>query len=335
MRIEAFSRGKHHARPEENEDCLLVLPGLGYAVLDGVTDRSARRYGGMRAGRHASRTVANRLAEVLPASLRDAAGPRERAAGLVAAAGAAIRESYVAHELLAEAEARPALRMGCTLAMAVHDRDRLVLLSVGDTGLRVSLADGRTETHVEEKPLDRITALMRREAWRWAEAQGADVEEVRSLSDAACWSGLAALHDRLPAGEAEGLRRRILEVCGEEIRGVSQREIDRLVDSGIAGQRAFANHPEFDLGYGVLDGFPVPDRYVFTAEHRLDAVETLEIFSDGYFKSPQGFGVEAWEAAFREVEAEDPDKVLTHPSTKGSSATAWADDRTYLGVVLD
>ena len=41
MQIEAFSEGKYLDAPEANEDQFLVLPGLGYAVFDGVTAPSA------------------------------------------------------------------------------------------------------------------------------------------------------------------------------------------------------------------------------------------------------------------------------------------------------
>jgi hypothetical protein len=44
--------------------------------------------------------------------------------------------------------------------------------------------------------------------------------------------------------------------------------------------------------------------------------------------------VASWEEAFREVERDDPAKVTLFPSTKGSTATQWADDRTYVGVRL-
>jgi len=51
MRVEAFSEGKDLDQPEANEDQFLVLPGLGYAVIDGVTDITGRTVEGMRTGR--------------------------------------------------------------------------------------------------------------------------------------------------------------------------------------------------------------------------------------------------------------------------------------------
>ena len=61
-------------------------------------------------------------------------------------------------------------------------------------------------------------------------------------------------------------------------------------------------------------------------------VRTIELFSDGYFKPGADFGVASWEEAFREVERDDPAKVTLYLSPKGSTATHWTDDRTYLGV---
>ena len=36
--LEAFSLGKKFGHPETNEDSLVVMPNLGYAVIDGGTD---------------------------------------------------------------------------------------------------------------------------------------------------------------------------------------------------------------------------------------------------------------------------------------------------------
>ena len=50
MKIEAFSEGKKLDAPEANEDRFLILPGLGYAVIDGATDISGRLYYGKSTG---------------------------------------------------------------------------------------------------------------------------------------------------------------------------------------------------------------------------------------------------------------------------------------------
>ena len=55
--IEAFSCGKIHGSPQENEDAFVLVPERVYAVIDGATDRSGTRYNGMFAGRYASLLV--------------------------------------------------------------------------------------------------------------------------------------------------------------------------------------------------------------------------------------------------------------------------------------
>ena len=88
-------------------------------------------------------------------------------------------------------------------------------------------------------------------------------------------------------------------------------------------------------GAGVLDGFAIADRHVFTADYPAAEVATFELFSDGYFAEPDAFGVAAWEASFAEVERIDPDKIGPYASVKGSGVDSWTDDRTYLGIAFD
>ena len=65
MRIEAFSEGKNLDDPAANEDQFLVLPGRGFAVIDGVTDITGRLFDGMRSGRLASGIVQQAAASFL------------------------------------------------------------------------------------------------------------------------------------------------------------------------------------------------------------------------------------------------------------------------------
>lgn len=91
MQIECFSLGKRFASPEENEDAVVILPGRGYAVIDGVTDRSGRRFGAMRAGRFASSLVATAVTRFLLAEDLSVRGGPERVGRLVQAIGEALR----------------------------------------------------------------------------------------------------------------------------------------------------------------------------------------------------------------------------------------------------
>lgn len=335
MQIECFSLGKRFASPEENEDRVVILPGRGYAVIDGVTDRSGRRFGAMRAGRFASGLVAAEVTRFLLAEDLGIRGGPDRVRRLVEALSDILRAGYATHGLLDKASAEPANRIGCTLALGYHDGPALQLVSIGDSGIRLGGKSLGTIRHVEAKPLDRVTALIRRECWAHLGKMRADPLSQRRISDNAVWNGLREPPAGLGAEACATVRAHVLHLCDEEMPTVSRTEIERLLDSGISGQRAFANHPLSDLGYGVLDGFPIAERHVFAADYPASEVARLELFSDGYFAEPDAFGVAAWEASFAEVERLDPDKIGPYASVKGSGPDSWTDDRTYLGIAFD
>jgi hypothetical protein len=335
MHIECFSRGKRFASPQENEDSVVILPGRGYAVIDGVTDRCDRRFAGLRAGRFAAGLVAAEVTRFLLTEDLATRGGAERVRRLVSQLGEALRRGY-AMQGLTDASARDAAtRIGCTLALGFHDDDVLQLVSIGDSGIRLSGPTLGTVRHVEAKPLDRVTALIRRETWTYLGEMAASASLRQAVSEEAVWTGLGMPPAGLDAESGATIKRRVLRLCEAEMPTIARDEIGLLVDGGISSQRIFSNHPDYDLGYGVLDGFEVAERHIFAASYPLAEVEQLELFSDGYFAEPDAFGVAAWEASFAEVERIDPDKIGSFASGKGSTPESWTDDRTYLGVAFD
>src|SRR6478609_609262 len=134
MQIESFSLGKRFASPEENEDSVVILPGRGYAVIDGVTDRSGRRFGTMRAGRFASARVATEVARFLLSEDLSVRGGDVRVRRLVLALSDTLRADYAAHGLAERVEGDASARIGCTLALGYHDGPALQLVSIGDSG---------------------------------------------------------------------------------------------------------------------------------------------------------------------------------------------------------
>jgi hypothetical protein len=64
------------------------------------------------------------------------------------------------------------------------------------------------------------------------------------------------------------------------------------------------------------------------------SVQTVELFTDGYFELGATPDVAAWEAAFAEVERVDPEKIGRYASVKGSTPGTWTDDRTVVIVTL-
>lgn len=334
--IEAFTLGKRVGQPEANEDSLVILPGRGYAVIDGVTARNDTRYGTMLAGQFASRTV-QKATELYILAQGDPTQPELQYAGpmhFVDWLTRALRHGYAAHGRLEEAERDPRYRGGCTIMAVLQLGDRLEVVAVGDSGLRVN----GTDTLQPLKPLDDVTAILRREAWHYFAALGSNEAECDRLAGLVTWHGTRNQPATGPTADPaamEEIARRALAAARAHLPDAPEDELLQLIGDGIInGQGAFQNVVGPYLSYGGIDGFPVPERHVESRTYDLAAVEAIELFSDGYFKPGESFGVAAWERSFAEVEAEDPHKIGRYMSTKGSTSTVLTDDRTYLGVRL-
>ena len=309
--LEAFTLGKKFGHPEANEDSLVVMPHLGYAVIDGVTDRNGTRYDGMLSGQFASRTVKRAVEEFLLAQGQPGKPDLQFQGGehFVDYLGKAIYAGYVSNNAVAAVEADWKVRGGCTVMAAIVVGDRL-----------------------------EVVAILRREAWHYFAALGRSVEDCDAYSAAMTWQGTQnqlAGTATADASVIQAVEARALAACRAHLPNVPERELLLLIQHGIAhGQGDFQNVTGPVLGYGGIDGFVVPSRYVETRSYALADVETIELFSDGYFKLGSEFGVASWEAAFAEVEAEDVHKIGRYMSTKGTTATQLTDDRSYLGVRL-
>jgi hypothetical protein len=329
MRIEAFSEGKNLDDPGANEDQLLILPGRGYAVVDGVTDRTGHRYDGMLAGQMAGLLVRDATAGFLLDSANRDLDP----AALVAHVTAAIQTAYARFGITGEARDRPARRFGATLALAADLGEVFRIVLVGDSGVRF---DG-AELVVVDPGLDKVTAGIRLAAWRSLEARGAGRDDCVRVSRACVFNGLGRLHPEmrpwLDEQSLTELRARCLTIAGKQFPDVPQADLAILIDGGIIeGQGRFQNNTKSPLSYCVLDGFDVPMPLVQTLDRPKSAVRTLELFTDGYFRPGTAPTVDAWEAAFAEVERLDPDKLRDYPSVKGTTGRIRADDRTVVIV---
>lgn len=329
MRIEAFSEGKNLDAPEANEDQFLILPGRGYAVIDGVTDRTGDRYDGMLAGKLAGLLVRDATA----AFLLDPANRDCDPASLVAHVTSAIQAAYARFDVAEIAAAKPARRFGATLALAADLGDSVRIILIGDSGVRF---DGK-ELITVDPGLDKVTSAIRQVAWRLLEERGADHADCVRVSRACVFNGLAKLHpDMAPWLDAQALaelRERYLEDAASQFPDVPAEDILTLTDGGIIeGQGRFQNNTDSPLSYCVLDGFPVPMGLVRTIDRPKASFETLELFTDGYFEPAAKPTVDAWEAAFAEVERIDPDKLHRYPSVKGTIGRTRADDRTVVIV---
>lgn len=93
-------------------------------------------------------------------------------------------------------------------------------------------------------------------------------------------------------------------------------------------QFEYQNNPDHELGYGKIDGFKTPKKFVDVFNYDLHDVKTLEIFTDGYFDIPEGTTIQDWENMRKLIEEQDPNKCLEYKSTKAN------DDRTVMIVKL-
>ncbi|HEV2514236.1 MAG TPA: hypothetical protein VGV07_03235 [Devosia sp.] len=335
MLLEAFSQGKKFGHPEANEDSFVAVPGAGYAVIDGVTDRNGTRYAGMLSGQFASRTIKRATEQFLIAQQAPSVAADFRYGGpraFIDYLTAALQVAYVEQGVQAAVEDNWKLRAGCTIVAALQIGDRLEIVAVGDSGIRVNGSDMLWVL----KPLDDVTSILRRETWRYFERGGLSPERCDALAAFMTWRGTQ--HQAPGEATAEPpviaeIEQRALAACSSRLPDVPAAELMLLIQHGIEhGQGEFQNVTDKALGYGGLDGFHIPDRYIEHRSYRLADIESIELFSDGYFEPGKGFGILEWEASFRAVEAADPYKIDRYISTKGTTAQALTDDRTYLAV---
>ncbi len=90
-------------------------------------------------------------------------------------------------------------------------------------------------------------------------------------------------------------------------------------------QLTYTNNESHPLGYGMLDGISVPEKFIKIYEFSLDEIKIVELFTDGYMAQPEKIGkIKYWEDSYQTVEKTDPNKFLKYKSTKTK------DDRTIL-----
>lgn len=95
----------------------------------------------------------------------------------------------------------------------------------------------------------------------------------------------------------------------------------------LSRQDLFANQEEpHPLGYGIINGTPVPDRYVITAA--VPPGSEVVLATDGYF-SPNGTLAEA-EAGIAEVLKTDPLLITRHLGFRPAPPGGSFDDRAWL-----
>lgn len=96
----------------------------------------------------------------------------------------------------------------------------------------------------------------------------------------------------------------------------------------------YFNNPNSDLGFGIIDGKEVPEKFIKKHRYDLGSIKTLELFSDGYYVLPHSSNINSWEEKFFEGEKEDPLRWKKYASVKTSFPCQFSDDRTILIVTF-
>jgi len=117
-----------------------------------------------------------------------------------------------------------------------------------------------------------------------------------------------------------GTRARYIDLT-HDIEGSREYIMPLLLNEGF-----YRNNADSPAGYGVLDGSSVPTKFVKLYKFNVADIQTLDIYTDGYFAIPQRATIEAYEGLHAKVQQEDPHKCLAYPSTKSN------DDRTVMIV---
>jgi hypothetical protein len=82
----------------------------------------------------------------------------------------------------------------------------------------------------------------------------------------------------------------------------------------------------------VIDGIGDPSDVASVKDFELAAIETLELFSDGYPGLPEGRTVADWEEVQRHADDTDPDRIGAYAAIKGKIGSNSNDDRSVLIV---
>jgi len=339
MYLEAFTAAKDPGHPARNEDRLVCYDGRSFAVVDGVTDKSGSLLpDGRSRGQAAGQLIERVLRDVTDAGEAMTAP----AAELLERFAAAFLAAYDRLGIREEAMARPELRFGAQLALAVNDRDSWRLLVVGDCGIRVDQGTILQRSNEADRLLARARALV----FHHVLARGVPVTRALDVARAYTVHGMGAClgehADAVSREDHARLRQRAIAEARSAHPELPDHLIESAIETGLLGVGRLRNAPG-PLGHACIDGSDVPPSFVLERRLERSEVRSIELFSDGYFGAPPagaagaeraapaaGPSVGDWERHFAHVERDDPFKVGPFASTKGSPPGRFTDDRTVL-----
>lgn len=317
-RHEVICIGKDKSGQQLPDDVWVLQSGRLYGVFDGATSPIGARIDGMSAGRFAAwqcAAAAQRYALAMPQSAY-------ATADLLEAMSSALAAALQAHGSQPGGAAT-------TAALALDAGEHLHFLLVGDSGVRIN---GREVVQVH-KAVDEIYTAVRvalvRQAHARMAAAGASLSE--QLLDALELTTRQEVFTGLQDSRA------VLHTVTQQLHGSLSADalamLPDLLRLGIhGGQLPFMNCTDHSLGYAVLNGQSVRVTDLLMFSRPRAEVQSLEFFTDGYMTPGAEASIDSWEAAWQQVEQQDPHKTGVWPNIKSSTQGEHWDDRTLLIV---
>ncbi|WP_435141872.1 hypothetical protein [Pseudopelagicola sp. nBUS_19] len=309
MKFEAFSHPKARDLSVPADDVLLHIPGHMTGIFDGASDSLGRRVHGVPIGRLAAMAAAH-SASALP----------------VEAANWPARD--ILEILSCDVGAKVPMNTGdgpasTTAMIAFNTPDGIRMLGIGDTGFRINGGDAK----ITDLAPDRASIPGRVTLFELFLSRGLPPLDCEMLSREGIGKGLdwAVSSGILSHVEADKVLQRALDQLALP---QADEEAIHLIRHGLQSQHQLANVADAQLGYGVLNGTSPAMKYAVDEVIPYGGLVSVEIFSDGYLSPPPTVSIAAWENVHASLEQNDPHKIKIFPAVKGSSTTAFFDDRT-------
>lgn len=313
MRIELFNRSKYRDGSAPGDDVPLVVPGAVYGIFDGATDPRGALVEGVPAGRLAALVVAAEMASLAAdPAVATMAGSR-----IVGRLAAALKERTDPLDL--------AIPPSTTLAVALDCGDNWRFLLLGDSGIRLN----GHEVHRHDKIIDTVSATARVATFNDLRSRWDDVDDVEHTARMSIFLGFenAIGEGTLSAQQAQAIIDKTIETTGLHDWADT---IAKFLMGGVQTQHLFGNAAGNPLCFDTMNGTTPKLGELADFVRAKSAVETIEIFSDGYANLPDAASVPAWEKAFDAAEAIDYHKIGAFATVKGSTRSEYFDDRTVL-----
>ncbi len=320
-----LSLAKDPRHPNRNEDRCITLPGYAYAVIDGVSDKSGLRYQGKTGGQVAGKVIE----EVIRHECQTKQPEEIEADWLIRCFVECFQEIHKEMGSTQSIKTDPTTRFGAQLVLALEGQSSFRFIIIGDCGLRINGLD----IFFFQNPMDDICSSIRKAVWYHLDSQGVVGTKRNEIARAYTVNGLGSELPDWSEWIDEDALQLLREVAFKDLEHIQEKvdgsDVKKALLGGIRKQSIYMNriHP---LGFPCINGFPIPSDLIKQFDYKTKDIETIELFSDGYFGYPKETQITNWEEHIAQVEIKDPEKIGDYASTKGSYDGCFTDDRTIL-----